>query len=177
MWKSAGTIFPFSCCPLVFLCLMKVWTSTPLIEGVWVVRAWQPMNASDANRGNNSRYSESVMTIKRFCLSKQAPRAQKLKKINLAWNFQSRLKCSISLENFNPDLQNSQQRKGFGGWFAWNFQSRLKISRSWIFSILGLLGRGRVFRLCRTPRISEQGLRPQTVSPYPLNLGGWRFTP
>ena len=36
-------------------------------------------------------------------------RAQILKKFNIAWKFQSRLKISISLENFNPDLQNSPQ--------------------------------------------------------------------
>ena len=33
------------------------------------------------------------------------------KKFNLDWNFQSRLKTSISLEIFNPDLQNSPQKK------------------------------------------------------------------
>ena len=32
--------------------------------------------------------------------------------------FQSRLKFSISIENFNPDLQNSPQKKGFDGWLA-----------------------------------------------------------
>ena len=41
---------------------------------------------------------------------------------------QSRVKFSISLENFNLDLQNSPTKLGFGGWLACNFQSRLKIS-------------------------------------------------
>ena len=69
-----------------------------------------------------------------------------------AWKFQSRLKFAISLENFNPDLDNSPQQ---GPYFQprWNFQSRLKISiwdwslesfnpgaKSWIFSIFGPLG-------------------------------------
>ena len=49
-------------------------------------------------------------------------RTQRLKKINLGWNFQSWLKFSI------PDLQNSPQKIGVGGWLAWKFQSRLKIS-------------------------------------------------
>ena len=39
------------------------------------------------------------------------------------WKFQSRLKVSISLENFNPDLDNSPQQEPY-------FQSRLKISIS-----------------------------------------------
>ena len=39
-----------------------------------------------------------------------AQRAKTLKKVNLAWKFQSRLKISISLENFNLDLQNSPQK-------------------------------------------------------------------
>ena len=48
-----------------------------------------------------------------------------------AWNFQSRLKTSISLEMFNLDLENSpQKKKGFGGRLAWNFQARLKFSSS-----------------------------------------------
>ena len=55
----------------------------------------------------------------------QTLRAQRLKRINIAWNLQSRLKISISLENFNLDLQNSTKKK-FGGRLAWNFQSRLK---------------------------------------------------
>ena len=74
------------------------------------------------------------------CFPSPSLRAQILKKINLAWNSQSRLKISISLEIFNPDLQNSPQKIGFGGWLAWNFQSRLKISRSWNFSRFGPLG-------------------------------------
>ena len=61
-------------------------------------------------------------------------RAQRLKKINLAWNFRSRLKISRSW------IQISPEEKGFSGWLAWSFQSRLKISRSWIFSIFGPLG-------------------------------------
>ena len=67
-------------------------------------------------------------------------RAQRSKKFNLDWNFQSRLKISIEIEIFNPDLQNSPQKLGSGGQRAWNFQSRLKISRSWFFSIFGPLG-------------------------------------
>ena len=56
-------------------------------------------------------------------------RAQRLKKINLAWNFQSRLKISIRIEIFNPDLQNSPQKnRGMVGGLlqifnlAWKFQ-------------------------------------------------------
>ena len=73
-------------------------------------------------------------------------RAQRLKKFNLDWKFQSRLKISISIENCNPDLQNSPQKIGV----RWG--SRLKFSiaienfnpggRSWNFSIFGPLGFG-----------------------------------
>ena len=79
------------------------------------------------------------------------PEAQRLEKINLDWNFQSRLKFSI------PDLQNSPQK--IGVWWV----ARLKISisienfnpggRSWIFSIFGPLG-----------NCSEVGNGPNTVS-------------
>ena len=69
------------------------------------------------------------------------PKGPNLEKFQVfAWNFQSRLKFSISLENFNLDLQNSPQKIGVCGWLARNFQSRLKISRSWNFSRFGLLG-------------------------------------
>ena len=51
-------------------------------------------------------------------------RAQILKKFKIAWNFQSRLEISISLEIFNPDLQNSPQK--IGVWWV----ARLKISSS-----------------------------------------------
>ena len=51
-------------------------------------------------------------------------RAQILKKFKIAWNFQSRLKISRSLEIFNPDLQNSPQK--IGVWWV----ARLKISSS-----------------------------------------------
>ena len=71
-------------------------------------------------------------------------RAQRLKKINPDWNFQSRLKISISIENFNPDLQNSPQKIGV----CWVARLKFSISienfnpggRSWIFSIFGPLG-------------------------------------
>ena len=55
-------------------------------------------------------------------------RAQRLKKINPAWNFQSRSKNSISLHNFNPDLQNSPQKTGVWWVARLKSQSRLKIS-------------------------------------------------
>ena len=71
-------------------------------------------------------------------------RAQRLKKIILDWNFQSRLKISISIENFNPGP--SEFPTKIGVWWV----ARLKISisienfnpggRSWIFSIFGPLG-------------------------------------
>ena len=71
-------------------------------------------------------------------------RAQRLKKCNLDWNFQSRLKISISIEIFNPDLQNSPQIIGV----CWGSRLKFSISienfnpggRSWIFSIFGPLG-------------------------------------
>ena len=68
--------------------------------------------------------------------SRDVPQKPKdLKKFNLAWNFQSGLKTSISLEIFNLDLQNSPTtKKGFRRWLAskmfnlaWNFQSRRAI--------------------------------------------------
>ena len=78
------------------------------------------------------------------CAGSCALRAQRLKKFNLDWKFQSRLKIPISIENFNPDLQNSPQKIGV----CW--VSRLKFSisieifnpggRSWIFSIFGPFG-------------------------------------
>ena len=47
-----------------------------------------------------------------LALRENTLRAQRLKKINLDWKFQSCLKkISISIENFNPDLQNSPQKK------------------------------------------------------------------
>ena len=67
-------------------------------------------------------------------------RAPRLKKINLAWNFQCRLKCSISIEIFNLDFQNSHKLRGLVGGSLENYnlarklQSRLK---SWHFSIIG----------------------------------------
>ena len=72
-------------------------------------------------------------------------RAQRLKKINFDWKFQSRLKISISIEIFNPDLQNSPQKIGV----CWVARLKFSISienfnpkgRSWIFSIFGPLGK------------------------------------
>ena len=74
-------------------------------------------------------------------------RAQRLKQFNLDWEFQSRLKISISIENFNPDLQNSPQKIGV----CWGSRLKFSISienfnpgrRSWIFSIFGSLGYSR----------------------------------
>ena len=51
-------------------------------------------------------------------------RAQRLKKFNLAWNSQSRLKISISIEIFNLALQNFPQK--IGPWWV----ARLKFSIS-----------------------------------------------
>ena len=71
-------------------------------------------------------------------------RAQRLKKFNLDWKFQPRLKISISIENFNPGAPEFPTKIGVS-WVA-----RLKFSisidnfnpggRSWIFSIFGPLG-------------------------------------
>ena len=79
-----------------------------------------------------------------FSKSLHSLRAQRLKKINLDWNFQSRLKISILLEMFNPGP--SEFPTKIGVWWV----ARLKISisienfnpggRSWIFSIFGPLG-------------------------------------
>ena len=73
-------------------------------------------------------------------------RAQRLKKFNLDWKFQSRSKFSIAIEHFNPDLQNSPQKIGV----CWVARLKFSISlenfnpgrRSWIFSIFGPLGPG-----------------------------------
>ena len=73
-----------------------------------------------------------------------------------AWNCQSRLKTSISLEIFNLDLENSHKNRGLVGgsleisslaWKRHSFQSRLKISISCpnpIFSRFGPSGNRRV---------------------------------
>ena len=46
-----------------------------------------------------------------------------------AWNSQSRLKTSISLENFQSwPWEFPTTKKGIWWWLAWNFQSRLKMS-------------------------------------------------
>ena len=87
-------------------------------------------------------------TISKRTVLSQALRAQRLKKINLAWNFQSHLKISISLNIFNPDLQNSPQKQGFCGWRAWNFQSRLKFFKILNFSVFGPLSLRELNRSC-----------------------------
>ena len=52
------------------------------------------------------------------------PKGPNLEKFKIAWNFQDRLKFSISLEIFNLDLRNSPQK--IGGWWV----ARLKNSSS-----------------------------------------------
>ena len=52
------------------------------------------------------------------------PKGPKIEKINLAWNFRSRLKISISLENVNPDLLHFPIK--IGVWWV----ARLKFSIS-----------------------------------------------
>ena len=63
-----------------------------------------------------------------FCCIKD-PKGPKIEKFNLAWNFQSRLKTSISLEIFNLVLQQNSPQQNRVWWAALlKFQSRLKIS-------------------------------------------------
>ena len=57
-------------------------------------------------------YALRFATLKLRALQPLTLRAQRLKKINLDWKFQSRLKFSISIEIFNPDLQKSPQKIG-----------------------------------------------------------------
>ena len=91
-------------------------------------------------------------------------RAQRLKKFNLDWNFQSRLKISISIENFKPDLQNFPQKLGV----CWAARLKISISienfnpggRSWSFSIFGPLGKGGV----KTYRTLEAGNSPRKLA-------------
>ena len=67
-----------------------------------------------------------------------ALRAQILKKIKIAWNFQSRLKISISPEIFNPDLQNSPQKiRGLVGGLLEVFKHAWKFQDLEIFQDLG----------------------------------------
>ena len=67
-----------------------------------------------------------------------ALRAQILKKFKIAWNFQSRLKISISLEIFNPDLQNSPQKnRGSVGGALENFKLTWKFQALEFFQDLG----------------------------------------
>ena len=101
-------------------------------------------------------------------------RAQRLKKINLDWNFQSRLKISISLEIFNPGPSEFPTKK-IGFWCV----ARLKISvpienfnpggRSWIFSVFGPLGKG-----TRGMDGTEFVINCRNV-PHPKNLFGFVF--
>ena len=65
-------------------------------------------------------------------------RAQILKTFKIAWNFQSRLKISLSLEMFNPDLQNSPQKnRGLVGGSLENFKLALKFQDLEFFQDLG----------------------------------------
>ena len=74
-------------------------------------------------------------------------RAQRLKKINLDWKFQSRLKISISIEKINPGAPEFPTKKRV----CWGARLKFSISienfnpggRSWIFSIFGPLGESR----------------------------------
>ena len=65
------------------------------------------------------------------------------------------MKFSISIENVNPDLDNSPQKRGLAVWLAWKFHSRLNMSiwdwslknfklgaKHWKISLLGASFRG-----------------------------------
>ena len=99
-------------------------------------------------------------------------RAHRLKKFDLAWNFQSRSQISVSLENFNLDLQNSPRKIGFGGRLAWNFQSRSKTSIPEsdleIFQSLGPSGKAKKGRIGTDE--SKSGNPPCPSFPITKNL-------
>ena len=76
--------------------------------------------------------SKEFRTATAFSSFLSSLRAQRLKNFNLSWNFQSRLKFSIS------PFRIPHKKWGVGGWLAWKFQSRLKISRFWNFNLWAL---------------------------------------
>ena len=77
-------------------------------------------------------------------MSRNFPKGPKIENFNLAWNLQSRLKSSISLENFNLDLHNPHKNRGLVGGalesfnLAWKFQSWraiLKFFKLWALRV------------------------------------------
>ena len=58
------------------------------------LNCWSEGSNSEAPKDLRGPKSSGPLTL----------RAQRLKKINLAWNFQSRLRFSIPIEIFNPGL-------------------------------------------------------------------------
>ena len=105
-----------------------------------------PRSYSIASRATQNPEGPAIETIKSRLIA-WTFQSIRLKISFSDWKFQSRLKVSISLENFNPDLDNSPQQEPY-------FQSRFKVSiwdwslesfnpgaKSWIFSIFGPSGK------------------------------------
>ena len=92
-----------------------------------------------------------------------------------AWNFQSRLKTSISLESFNPGLRNRPQNRGLVGGsleifnLAWKFQSRrailnfFKIWALWVCNLRGHLQRCQMPDIENSRKTAENGAEWVTV--------------
>ena len=62
--------------------------------------------------------------------------AQRLKEINLAWTFQSRLKISISIDIFDLDLQNFPQK--IGSWWVARLKESISLENFKILNIFNL---------------------------------------